>query len=357
MRIFISFASEQKDAAEPILLALRNRGHKVFFSHDDLPRGSSFDSRIQRAIAESDLLIFLVSPQSVTKGRYTLTELAFARDRWPGPSGRVLPVVVAPTQMEEIPHYLKAVSLLMPEGNLAAETAAAVDKLQGRASTRPMLLFAGFGLVTGLLTYLTIQFAPKFLTFSFLITPQQYGPTPVTIIPGVLFGFLVAACIYRHGVVDRFLLSVVIAVTTLAWVVAYDATVTANLSLGEFRKTVSEAKTPASAAATGQKAEDNLGIQPTSSPYTQPMPVMFALSGMVGGFVGGLITIIGVSIAAPGFRRLESWVITLAVSTVFGALLEVGTLSTLGFLLLFAGWQSAVITTIARGLAAAGRTG
>jgi hypothetical protein len=34
MRIFLTFASEQNDIAESIQLALRNRGHQVFFSHD-----------------------------------------------------------------------------------------------------------------------------------------------------------------------------------------------------------------------------------------------------------------------------------------------------------------------------------
>jgi hypothetical protein len=36
------------DIAESILLALRNRGHEVFFSHDDLPPAGSFDLRIQK---------------------------------------------------------------------------------------------------------------------------------------------------------------------------------------------------------------------------------------------------------------------------------------------------------------------
>ena len=89
MRIFLTFASEQQNVADSILLALRNRGHEVFFSHDDLPPGESFDARIQKAIAKTDLLVFLVSPESVTKGRYTLTELSFARDQWPSPRGRV----------------------------------------------------------------------------------------------------------------------------------------------------------------------------------------------------------------------------------------------------------------------------
>ncbi|MGQ0674814.1 MAG: toll/interleukin-1 receptor domain-containing protein, partial [Rhodospirillales bacterium] len=129
MRVFVSFASEQKETAEPIVLALRDRGHQVFFSHDDLPRGDSFDLRIQKAIQSIDLMVFLISPEAVTRGRYTLTELSFTRERWPNPKGRVLPVTIAPTPMEAIPNYLKAVSILEPLGNAAAETCAAADKL------------------------------------------------------------------------------------------------------------------------------------------------------------------------------------------------------------------------------------
>src|ERR1041384_511311 len=97
MRIFLSFASEQQAEAEPILLALRDRGYDVFFSHDDLPRGSSFDLRIKKAIEASDLLIFLVSPGAVTKGPFPLTGVAFGGEKWGNPSGHVLPVLVAPT--------------------------------------------------------------------------------------------------------------------------------------------------------------------------------------------------------------------------------------------------------------------
>ncbi len=43
-QVFVSFASEQREIAEPFAFALRNRGYSVFFSHDDLPPGSSFDA-------------------------------------------------------------------------------------------------------------------------------------------------------------------------------------------------------------------------------------------------------------------------------------------------------------------------
>jgi hypothetical protein len=79
MRIFLSYASEQRTIAEPIAFALRGRGHKVFFDKADLPPGGNDDAQIERAIKQSDLLIFLVSPASVPPGRFTLTELAFAR--------------------------------------------------------------------------------------------------------------------------------------------------------------------------------------------------------------------------------------------------------------------------------------
>jgi hypothetical protein len=129
VRIFVSFASEQEQLAEPVALALRRREHSVFFSHDDLPPASNFDERIEKAIARSDIFVFLISPESVSKGRYTLTELAFARAKWPDPSDRVLPVMLVETPLENVPNYLKAVTILEPSGNTAAETAAAVDNL------------------------------------------------------------------------------------------------------------------------------------------------------------------------------------------------------------------------------------
>ena len=99
-----------------------------FFLKDTLPVAESFDERIEKAVDAADLLIFLVSPQSIARGNYTLTELAYARAKWPNPSGRVLPVMVAPTEMDKVPAYLRTVGILDPEGNIAAETAAHVDK-------------------------------------------------------------------------------------------------------------------------------------------------------------------------------------------------------------------------------------
>jgi hypothetical protein len=130
MNIFLSHASEDRGVAESIAFSLRGRGHKVFLDRDDLPLGGSYDQRIESAVNGSETFVFLISPDSVAKGRYTQTELMFARRKWPDPNGRVLPVLVRETPREEIPPYLTAVSYLEPVGNIAAETSSTVHNMR-----------------------------------------------------------------------------------------------------------------------------------------------------------------------------------------------------------------------------------
>jgi hypothetical protein len=130
MKIFITHASEDKKVAESITFSLRSRGYTVFLDRDDLPPGESFDQQIRNAVQDSDIFVFLISPDSVADGRYTLTELTFARRKWPNPSNHVLPVMVRKTLPDQIPPYLKAVTILEPLGNITAETSAAIDNMQ-----------------------------------------------------------------------------------------------------------------------------------------------------------------------------------------------------------------------------------
>lgn len=129
IRVFLSYSSEQHAVAESVHLSLSNIGHDVFFDRTSLPPGREFDAAILRAIRNCDLFLFLVSPDSLRKGAYTRTELRFAREVWPSPDGHVLPVMVVTTDFNDIPAYLKAVTILRPEGNATAEILAAVDRL------------------------------------------------------------------------------------------------------------------------------------------------------------------------------------------------------------------------------------
>src|SRR5690349_16079312 len=126
MRIFLSHASEQRAEADRLAIALQSRGHEVFLDTEDLPAGADYQARIEDAIGRCALFCFLISPQSVAPKRFTLSELNIARRRWPNPTGRVLPVMVDPVPMESVPAYLRAVSILQPEGDLVADVLTAV---------------------------------------------------------------------------------------------------------------------------------------------------------------------------------------------------------------------------------------
>ena len=147
MKIFLSHASEVTAIAESIELALTGEGHDVFLDRADLPSGESYDDRIRAAVTSSDLFIFLVTPEAVTPGRYTLTELEFARQTWRHPSGHVLPVIVTPTDKRLIPAYLKAVTYLEPQGNVTAAVAAAVARMRKPWHRSTSLRFGVLGLL------------------------------------------------------------------------------------------------------------------------------------------------------------------------------------------------------------------
>jgi hypothetical protein len=133
-KIFLTYASEDKAIAESIAFSLRELGYTVFLDRDDLPPGESFDQKIERAVNDSDIFIFLISPDSVAEGRYTLTELSFARHKWQSPNNRVLPVMARKTPLERVPSYLKAITILEPQGNVAAETSAAIEGMRRRSA-------------------------------------------------------------------------------------------------------------------------------------------------------------------------------------------------------------------------------
>jgi hypothetical protein len=135
MRVFVSYASEQHDLAKRIALALRSVAREVFFDRHALGAGDEFNAEIRRALLRSDVLIFLASRDALRAGAYPLTELGIAERRWPHPAGRVLPVLVDSTPVAELPPYLRAVSALVPQGDVVAEVVDAVARL-GRARWR-----------------------------------------------------------------------------------------------------------------------------------------------------------------------------------------------------------------------------
>ncbi len=123
-KIFLSYSSRNahslKLAAE-LASGLRNDGYTVFHDKSDLPAGDSFDDRIRKAVKSADGMIFLAYPEAVEPGAYTLTELGYAKAKWPRGRGKVLPVLLGGTKSEDLDAYLRVLNVMQPEGNARAE--------------------------------------------------------------------------------------------------------------------------------------------------------------------------------------------------------------------------------------------
>lgn len=127
--IFLCYASENKSLVEPVYMALVGSGYKVFFDEQSLPAGDDYHQRIYSAINKCDVFVFFISKNSLSSGKFTLSELKFAQSRWPNPNGYVLPVQIDGSSLSELPAYLSATTVLSVKGNLAAEVRSVVGKI------------------------------------------------------------------------------------------------------------------------------------------------------------------------------------------------------------------------------------
>ena len=148
MQIFISYSSKYAEVCERLELALEADGrHKVFRDRSELVPGRPFDEKIREGVLGCDLLLFLLSPESVAQGSYALAELDIAKTRWEHPGGHVLPVKVAPMPKAAIPPYLRAVTILEPQGDLVAEIVAAVERVKQPSRKKLWLALTAVGFV------------------------------------------------------------------------------------------------------------------------------------------------------------------------------------------------------------------
>lgn len=129
MRIFLSYSSLYRELAERIAVALRADGHTLFFDRQTLHASDSFHTKIRDEIRRSHLMVFLISPESVTEDSYARTELRIAEREWKSPAGRIVPVMAASTPMENVPAFLREINIIDVSGNVVSEVSYAVDYL------------------------------------------------------------------------------------------------------------------------------------------------------------------------------------------------------------------------------------
>lgn len=112
--------------------------------------GEEFTKKIQNEVNKSDVFIFLISPDSVEKGRYSLTELEYAKTKWPNAHNRILPVVVKQTSDDLIPDYLKSVTISSPKGNIAVSVSEDVSKFEERLNQQKNIRFTPLSILNSI---------------------------------------------------------------------------------------------------------------------------------------------------------------------------------------------------------------
>lgn len=151
MKIFLSYASQDRAVADTINRALLEQGHDVFFDRDDLPPGEEFNTSIRRSIERADLFVFLISDNAIDPGSYTLNELEIAERRLRQPSGRMLPVMLTAVSLDRLPAFVKSVTLLQTPGNIAAAVAEAVDRIAAKRRRALLTKIGGAVALVGLI--------------------------------------------------------------------------------------------------------------------------------------------------------------------------------------------------------------
>jgi len=152
MRIFLSYASQDREQAKAIYLALRDQGHDVFFDRADLPAGDEYHNRIRAAIEKSHLFLILISPDAVDDGSYTLTELAIAEKS----RIKLLPVMLKKPDVERLPASISSVTYLETRGNMVGAVAAEVHRVardQWRQSVKYFVAAAMIAVICGIAFY------------------------------------------------------------------------------------------------------------------------------------------------------------------------------------------------------------
>jgi len=363
LQIFLSYASEDKNIAEPIAFSLRARGHNVFFDRDDLPPGGEYDMRIESAIERSALFVFLISPSSIAKGKFTLTELEFARRKWRNADGHILPVMAKPVPLDEVPNLLKSVTVLEPQGNMAAEVAAAVDPLSESAAGGQMAFYAGMGLLSGLLTWPMSQALGTVRGLNFgLEIPGLADPLGVHGVPfnlflsGLAFAIVLAAA-FAYYFRFKFRQLVIVPFVLASWFIALQLAISVGLTTVAHEKNQQCIQLQSGDETKMDPAVANECLQFWRDAYQQSEHFQQDLAAwLAAGAIGAFGTAIGVPFAT---RRIFS-PLAFALTTVAGGVIAVAFYAIASWTaphqgdtiwyFLFAPWQAGVAAVIGRSI-------
>jgi hypothetical protein len=259
-----------------------------------------------------------------------------------------LPVMVTPTPISALPAYLKAVTILEPTGNTAAEVSAVASKLlrsNAGLIRRRLWYLVVLGLFSGLISFFGMTFLDQ-VSFSFLASGGMRAP----LLPWITFGLALTVCAWIFGTRDKFHLAVIVAFTVIAWTAAVDVgSQTADL-LYRYTRTVP----PVSQQELDQSPPGDQGNEKRAW-----FPGTEIIIGFVAGSIGGALTFVGLLIGMPWLRKVEYAALTITVAALTGGISIIMPFIMMGILprpldgyvgafVFFALWQTSFIATLVR---------
>jgi hypothetical protein len=125
MRVFISYALQDKDWASRLVSDLKQAGLEVWDPESQVYPGDNYALQVGKALERANAIVFLVSPDAVKSQSFTREmQYAIGEERF---RDRVIPVIVRRTQ--EMPWILKRLS---PEkGDPGRVSQRIVERLRG----------------------------------------------------------------------------------------------------------------------------------------------------------------------------------------------------------------------------------
>ncbi len=129
MKIFISHSSHDKWVARQLSALLQADGHETFLDEKDIKTGESIDASIQANLKNSDHLLLLLSPASLTS-QWVFIELGGAKAL-----GKHIVPVLFHVAGNEVPHAIS--QLLARDINEIDKYFAELKKLQALSKSAP----------------------------------------------------------------------------------------------------------------------------------------------------------------------------------------------------------------------------
>lgn len=106
-QVFLSHSDQDRVILEKIAKSLRREAFTIWTNRTDIKTGTEFQNEINQGIEGADNLVYLISPDSI-QSKYCQDELslAFANKK------RIIPLLIAPTELEEIPPHIRALQFI-----------------------------------------------------------------------------------------------------------------------------------------------------------------------------------------------------------------------------------------------------